>query len=33
MLNHFITEQDFLPKEGQDIPFISCRYDLTEDAE
>jgi hypothetical protein len=31
MLNHFITEQDFLTKEGQDILYISCMHDLTED--
>jgi regulator of protease activity HflC (stomatin/prohibitin superfamily) len=32
MLNHFITEQDFLTKEGQDIPFtLVVVYDLTED--
>jgi hypothetical protein len=30
MLNHFITEQDFLTKEGQDIPLVVV-YDLTED--
>jgi hypothetical protein len=32
MLNHFITEQDFLTKEGQDILFtLVVVYDLTED--
>jgi hypothetical protein len=31
MLNHFITEQDFLTKEGQDILFTLVVYDLTED--
>jgi hypothetical protein len=31
MLNHFITEQDFLTKEGQDILFYIVVYDLTED--
>jgi hypothetical protein len=31
-LNHFITEQDFLKKEGQDIPFtLVVVYDLTDD--
>jgi hypothetical protein len=31
MLNHFITEQDFLTKEGQDILLLVVVYDLTED--
>jgi hypothetical protein len=33
MLNHFITEQDFLTKEGQDILFtlVVVYEDLTED--
>lgn len=32
-LNHFITEQDFIEREGQDIPFtLVVIYDLTEDA-
>jgi hypothetical protein len=31
--SHFITEQDFLNKEGQDIPFtLVVIYDLTEDS-
>lgn len=33
VLKHFITEQDFLTREGQDIPFtLVVVYDLTEDA-
>jgi hypothetical protein len=31
MLNHFITEQDFLTKEGQDSFTLVVVYDLTED--